>query len=160
MTCDPDSCDYDEYCGEGRDPCERESHDIDILTGRALCLSCGHAWWLTSEELRAELAWHAQQCQSISGESEPKPSGSSKEMKSQTTADAAIDTISEGKQRKAFKALVRIFGDDTSTLLNELHAMSARLAILSGVSREDFAAGIKYHWDFIANIINEESTLQ
>ena len=69
--------------------------------------------------------------------------------------DDAIDAIFHGKQRKAFKALVRIYGENNSLLLNELHARAARLAIASGVTPESFAAGVKHHWDFIANAINE-----
>lgn len=59
------------------------------------------------------------------------------------------------KERRALKALMRIYGDDVSLILNGLHAMSARLAIASGVSPEDFTAGVKYHWDFLAEALNE-----
>lgn len=56
-----------------------------------------------------------------------------------------------GKDRKALKALMRIYGDDVDAVLNALHAIAARLAIGSGVEPHVFAQGIKHHWDFIAN---------
>lgn len=40
---DPKTCDHDDY-------------DADILTGRAHCHRCGHAWWMTSEEFDCEIA--------------------------------------------------------------------------------------------------------
>jgi hypothetical protein len=55
-----------------------------------------------------------------------------------------------GKDRKALKALMRIYGDDVSTVLNALHAMAARIAIGSGVEPDAFAQGVRHHWDFIA----------
>lgn len=60
--------------------------------------------------------------------------------------------------RKAMGELVKIYGDDVSTILNSLHAMAARLAIASGVSPEDFTAGIKHHWDFLAEAVNGDET--
>ncbi len=59
-----------------------------------------------------------------------------------------------GKDRKALKALMRIYGDDVSTVLNALHAIAARIAIGSGVEPETFAQGMKHHWDFIATEID------
>lgn len=47
------------------DPCDHESHDVDILTGRAHCFRCGEAWWLTSDELKAELRINAMLCEAI-----------------------------------------------------------------------------------------------
>lgn len=34
--------------------CDHPEYDVDILTGLALC-ACGHAWWLTNEELEREI---------------------------------------------------------------------------------------------------------
>lgn len=62
-----------------------------------------------------------------------------------------------GKDRKALKALMRIYGDDTETVLNALHAMAARIAIGSGVEPDAFAMGVKHHWDFIVGGINESA---
>lgn len=61
------------------------------------------------------------------------------------------------KERRALKALMRVYGDDISIILNGLHAMAARLAIAAGVSPEDFTSGVKHHWDFLAAAINEPS---
>lgn len=59
------------------------------------------------------------------------------------------------KEARAFEALIEIYGDDVNTVLNAMHSMSARLAIISGVSPEDFSAGMKHHWDYLANAIND-----
>ncbi|MGR4927233.1 hypothetical protein ACIPUD_10505 [Bradyrhizobium sp. CAR08] len=51
-----DDYDYghdDDYDAE-RD-CEHEHYDIDVCTGRAECESCSKSWYLTSEEVDAEL---------------------------------------------------------------------------------------------------------
>ncbi len=69
-----------------------------------------------------------------------------------------ITTIIHGKQRQAIEAMIEIFGDDTETILNALHEMAARIAIASEVSPEDFTAGVKHHWDFLANAINRTTT--
>lgn len=37
------------------DDCCHEEYDADILTGRATCTYCGHAWWQTTAEIRAEI---------------------------------------------------------------------------------------------------------
>ena len=55
---------------------------------------------------------------------------------------------------KEYRALIEIYGDDTGAVLNGLHAVAARIAIATGVSPEDFAGGVKHHWDFLANAIN------
>ena len=58
------------------------------------------------------------------------------------------------KERRALDALVEIYGYDTNTILNALQSVSVRLAIASGVDGEDFAGGMKYHWDNLANAFN------
>jgi len=63
-------------------------------------------------------------------------------------------SVVHDKERRALKALIRIYSDDVSLILNGLHAMAARLAIASGVSPEDFTAGVKHHWDFLAEAVN------
>lgn len=40
--------------------CFHENADVDILVGRALCLSCGHSWWMTDKELEAEIKFQAE----------------------------------------------------------------------------------------------------
>lgn len=59
-------------------------------------------------------------------------------------------SVVHDKERRALKVLIRVYGEDVSLILNGLHAMAARLAIASGVSPEDFTAGVKHHWDFLA----------
>lgn len=68
-------------------------------------------------------------------------------------ASKLID-IYHDKDRRAFAALADIYGDDTETVLNALHAISARLAIATGVDPKKFAGGVKHHWDFVAKAIN------
>jgi hypothetical protein len=63
--------------------------------------------------------------------------------------------IFHDKEQRAIEALIEIYGDDTCAVLNALHAMAARIAILTGVSPEDFGRGVKHHWDFLANAIND-----
>ena len=60
-----------------------------------------------------------------------------------------------GRDRKALRALIKVYGNDTNTVLNGLQAIIVRLAIGSGVEPEVFAAGMKHHWDFIVQAINE-----
>lgn len=50
---DDDYYDYDDYDPE-RD-CEHEHYEIDVCTGRAECDSCPKSWYLSSEEIDAEL---------------------------------------------------------------------------------------------------------
>lgn len=71
------------------------------------------------------------------------------------TPDQALAVV-HGKEYRALKALMRIYGDDVSAILNGLHTMAARLAIASGVSPEDFADGMKHHWDFLVNAMNDD----
>ena len=70
-------------------------------------------------------------------------------------ATDALD-IMEGKRKEAMLALIAIYGDDTEIVLNELHAIAARIAILTGVTPEKFSAGVKHHWDFLAAAINDD----
>ena len=63
--------------------------------------------------------------------------------------------VVHAKERRALKALIKIYGDGVSDVLNGLHTLAARIAIAHGVSPEDFAAGIKHHWDFLAKEIND-----
>lgn len=43
---------------ENYEPCDHESADIDMLTGRMSC-HCGFSKWLTSEEFQTELKLQA-----------------------------------------------------------------------------------------------------
>lgn len=70
------------------------------------------------------------------------------------SADDLVECF-HAKERKTIEALIRIYGDDTNAVLNGLHSTAARLAILTGVSPDDFAAGVKHHWDFLAHSIDD-----
>jgi hypothetical protein len=59
------------------------------------------------------------------------------------------------KEAKVLKVALKVYGDDVAAILNGLHMLAARLAIAAEVSPEDFSAGMKHHWDFVANAINE-----
>lgn len=59
------------------------------------------------------------------------------------------------KEAKILKVAIRVYGDDVSAILNGLHMLSARLAIAADIKPEDFSAGMKHHWDFVAAAINE-----
>lgn len=70
----------------------------------------------------------------------------------------AIDLrVTHKKQRRVLNLLMRLYGDDTDAVLNALHEMTARIAIAGGVSPEDYAAGMKYHWDNLVNTINDHA---
>jgi hypothetical protein len=71
-----------------------------------------------------------------------------------------IVAVMADRDRKAMEALMAVYGDDVSTILNGLHAMAARLAIASGVSPEDFTAGVKHHWDFLADALNDDAPVR
>jgi hypothetical protein len=61
------------------------------------------------------------------------------------------------RERRALLALIEVYGDNVETILNGLHAMSARIAIASGVTPEKFAAGMKHHWDFLVEHLNSDA---
>lgn len=44
---------YDEY--DEPEPCDHEHYEIDICTGRAECDYCSKSWYLSAEEIDAEL---------------------------------------------------------------------------------------------------------
>lgn len=60
------------------------------------------------------------------------------------------------KERRALKALMKIYGDDVCAILNGVHALAARIAIASGIEPEAFVGGAKHHWDFLAGAVNGE----
>ncbi len=39
---------------DDEDNCAHEEYEADILTGRAVCVMCGHAWYQTLEEIARE----------------------------------------------------------------------------------------------------------
>ena len=54
----------------------------------------------------------------------------------------------------AFDVLTIIYGNSTEKMINGLMDMTIRAAILGGVTAENFAKGMKAHWDFFAAQIN------
>jgi hypothetical protein len=66
-----------------------------------------------------------------------------------------FDVLPDKRQSDLFLATARIYGDDVETILNALQEMTARIALMSGVEPEAFAGGMKHHWDYLANHINE-----
>lgn len=65
--------------------------------------------------------------------------------------------VTHDKQRKVLKLLIRLYGDDSNTILNALHEMCARVAISCGVEPEEYAAGMKHHWDYLVGEINDRA---
>lgn len=64
-------------------------------------------------------------------------------------------TVVHEKQRQVLELLIALYGDDADPILNALHEMSARVAMTCGVTPENYAAGMKHHWDHLANVLND-----
>lgn len=60
--------------------------------------------------------------------------------------------------RRAIEALIEIYGDDVNQMLNVLHWLAARLAFAGGIDGKDYVAGVKYHWDRLAEAYNKRAT--
>jgi hypothetical protein len=61
------------------------------------------------------------------------------------------------RQRALLVAAIELYGDRPEDLLNALQELSARVAIAAGVEADKYAAGMKHHWDFLANAINNST---
>jgi hypothetical protein len=48
--------------------CDCIEYDVDILEGRAHCFVCGRSWYLTGDQLRAELKCSAERDELIADE--------------------------------------------------------------------------------------------
>jgi hypothetical protein len=59
MMSDPydyyDDDDDDRYGDYAEQECEHDQYEIDVCTGRAECDQCSHSWYLSNEEVDAEL---------------------------------------------------------------------------------------------------------
>jgi hypothetical protein len=66
-------------------------------------------------------------------------------------------TVVHDKQQLILDVMIGVYGDDADVILNALHEMSARVALTCGVSPDDYAAGMKHHWDYLAEAINERA---
>lgn len=54
-----DDFEDDYYDDGGEDFCDCEEYDADLLEGRARCFRCGRSWWMTDEQITAEIRWQA-----------------------------------------------------------------------------------------------------
>lgn len=66
-------------------------------------------------------------------------------------------TVTHNKQRRVLELLIELYGDDADPILNALHEISCRVALTCGVEPEVYAAGMKSHWDWLANILNDHA---
>jgi hypothetical protein len=55
---------------EEPDECDCQFADVDILEGRVHCPMCGNTYYMTADQLRAELANHAECMELIMDEAE------------------------------------------------------------------------------------------
>lgn len=69
-----DLCDDESYEEGAPDPCECLDPDVDVLAGRAHCISCGRSWWMTSEQLQAEAKFQAEADEAYAAEIMAEPS--------------------------------------------------------------------------------------
>ena len=63
-----DDIDEDMFRYDDPEDCDCQFADIDIFVGRAHCPMCGATWYLTDDELRAELAYQAEYAQAVEDE--------------------------------------------------------------------------------------------
>lgn len=68
--------------------------------------------------------------------------------------------ILHDKQRQVLDLMIELYDDDANLIVNALHEMAARVAIATGIEPEAFAAGMKHHWDGIANALNDYDVKQ
>lgn len=55
---DPSIYDGDPYYDDDYDPhtdCDHEEREIDVCTGRTECQGCGRSWYVSNDEVNAEL---------------------------------------------------------------------------------------------------------
>lgn len=65
--------------------------------------------------------------------------------------------IAHEKQHQVLTLLIELYGDDADPILNALQELAARVALISGVTPDQYAAGMKHHWDWLANVINDHA---
>lgn len=65
-------------------------------------------------------------------------------------------SVVHDKDRTALAALISVYGGDVSNILNGLHSVSARLAMAAGTTSEQFSAGVKHHWDYLVEALNDD----
>jgi hypothetical protein len=62
-----------------------------------------------------------------------------------------IDGLLSDGDTQVLEAAIAAYGEDASAILNGFHSLAARVAIAAGIDPEHFAAGMKHHWDYVAN---------
>lgn len=65
-----DLYDDDDFDYRDDDFCDCEEYDADPIEGRAMCLRCGRSWWLTDEQMKAELRFQAEYAEQMQEEAE------------------------------------------------------------------------------------------
>jgi hypothetical protein len=61
-----------------------------------------------------------------------------------------IDGLLNDGDAQVLEAAIEAYGEDASAILSGFHSLAARLAIAAEIDPEDFAAGVKHHWDYVA----------
>lgn len=46
---------FPSYDDEPEEECDHEEYEHDIISGRAVCCKCPHSWYLSAEEIAAEI---------------------------------------------------------------------------------------------------------
>src|SRR5438046_2764455 len=65
--------------------CDHEHADIDILSGHAAC-PCGYTWWLSADEIAAELRFMAEYAEHVAEEAATAPPASVPSVNSSSTS--------------------------------------------------------------------------
>ena len=65
--------DYDYEDAPDGDDCLCEQAELDVIEGRGWCPFCGRAWWLSSDEIKAELRFMAEYAESVADEMASPP---------------------------------------------------------------------------------------
>lgn len=69
MPWDQEDIDNDMFrCDDPEDDCDCQYADVDILEGRGHCPMCGRTWYLTTDELLAELKYQVEYSQAVEDE--------------------------------------------------------------------------------------------
>ncbi len=63
-----DDIDNEMFRYEEPDDCDCQFADVDILEGRGHCPECGRTWYLTADEMRAELTHQAEYAEAVEDE--------------------------------------------------------------------------------------------
>lgn len=67
-------------------------------------------------------------------------------------------SLFRGRDLAALNALARIYGDSTDDIINALHSVACRVAIACEVDPQQFAQGLKYHWDDLVRFLESDDS--